>query len=289
MDIDLRQLRYFLEVAEKLNISAAARSMRMTQPALSRQIRSFEESLGWDLLVRGKKSIRLTKAGEVVLREGRRMQTSVAQGVGRMKQEIEGAVMRVGFAPSLAEGLIERAMASFAESYPKVRVSWFDSSTQEMWEGLAKGKLDLILEVATNDPEIRWEKLLEKKFCLAVSANHPLAKRRFIKPEHLDGERLLLLSRHEYPGYWENVTSYFSDHQVNAKIAGEFDGIASLRLGVEAGLGVAFVVQGAIVNPAIKVIPFKPGPDPIGVSLGYASRRTLEPWEAGFLKALRKQ
>jgi DNA-binding transcriptional LysR family regulator len=289
MDIDLRQLRYFLKVAEQLNISAAARSMRMTQPALSRQIRSFEESLGWDLLVRGKKSIRLTKAGEVVLREGRRMQTSVAQGLGRMKQEIEGAEMRVGFAPSLAEGLIERAMASFAESYPKVRVSWFDSSTQEMWEGLEKGTLDLILEVATNDPEIRWEKLLEKKFGLAVSANHPLAKRRFIKAEHLDGERLLLLSRHEYPGYWEKVTSYFADHQVNAKIAGEFDGIASLRLGVEAGLGVAFVVQAAIVNPAIKVIPFKPGPDPICVSLGYASRRTLEPWEAGFLKALRKQ
>jgi DNA-binding transcriptional LysR family regulator len=284
--MDLRQLRYFLEVAERLNISAAARSLRMTQPALSRQIRAFEETLGWDLLERGKKSIRLTRAGEVVQREGERVMKSVKQGLARMRQEIEGAEMRVGFAPSLVEGLIERAMARFTESFPKVRVSWFDCSTQEMWDKLGAGELDVILEVATNDRAIRWEKLLEKRVCLAVPMKHPLAKRRFIKPEHLDDERLLLLSRHEYPGYWEKVTDYFASHQVNAKIAGEFDGIASLRLGVEAGLGMAFVVEGAIVTPFIKMLPLKPAPDPICVSLGHASRRSLEPWERGFLEAL---
>ena len=147
-------------------------------------------------------------------------------------------------------------------------------------------ELDLILEVATTDPKIHWEKLSEKEFNLAVPTNHALASRRSIKPEHLDGERLLLLSRQEYPGYWEKVTTYFTDHKVNAKIAGEFDGIASLKLGVEAGLGVALVAESAITNPSIKIIPLNPAPAPICISLGYASRRTLEAWERGFLEAL---
>lgn len=287
MELDLRQLRYFLEVAKHMNISAAARGLNMTQPALSRQVKAFEENLGWELLVREKKSIHLTRAGAVVLKEGERIMKSVESGMTRMAQEIEGAEMRVGYAPSLAEEMIRNAMPIFAKEFPKVRVSWLDCSTQEMWDGLESQKLDLIIEVSTNDPRIRWEKLLEKNFSLAVSCNHPISKRRFVKPEHLDGERLLLLSRHEYPGYWEKVTTYFSDNEVNAKIAGEFDGIVSLRLGVEAELGVAFVAEGAVKSSCIKTIPLKPAPHPLCVSLGYASQRTLEPWERGFLKALK--
>eukprot|EP00903_Cladosiphon_okamuranus_P003927 g3925.t1 len=165
----------------------------MTQPALSRQIRSFEESLGWDLFDREGKSIRLTRAGSVVLQEGERIMKSVNLGLTRMVQEIDGAEMKVGYAPSLAEGLIKKAMSCFTDAFPKVRVSWFDCSTQEMWDGLESQKLDLILEVATNDPRIRWEKLSEKKFSLAVSSSHEFSKRRFIKPEHLDGPEFFSL------------------------------------------------------------------------------------------------
>lgn len=287
MELDLRQLRYFLEVAAQMNISAAARTLNMTQPALSRQVRAFEASLGWELLQREGKSIELTRAGAIVVKEGERLMKSVQESLSRMEQEIEGAEMRVGYAPSLAEGLIRTAMPLFAKSFPKVRVSWFDCSTQEMWNRIESQELDLMIEVATSDPKIQWQTLLEKRFCLAVSANHELTRHRSIRPEQLDGERLLLLSRHEYPVYWEKVTRYFSDHSVNAKIAGEFDGIVSLRLAVEAGLGIAFVVEGALTSSCIQTIPFNPSPEPLCISLGYAKRRTLEPWEHGFLAALR--
>ncbi len=289
MDLDLRQLRYFLEVAAQMNISAAARKMNVTQPALSRQIRAFEDRLGWKLLAREKKSIQLTRAGEIVVREGGRIMKSVELGLARMEQEIEGAEMKIGFAPSLAEGLVKNAMLCFTEAFPRVRVSWHDCSTQEMWDRLESRELDLILEVATNDPKICWEKLSEKKFSLAVPVRDPLAKRHFIEPEDLDSERLLLLSRHEYPGYWEKVTSYFTNNGIDARIAGEFDGIASLKLGVEAGLGVAFVLEGAVMSESIKMIPLEPPPEPVCVALGYAGGRSLESWERGFLEALRSQ
>ncbi|MGJ8695880.1 MAG: LysR family transcriptional regulator [Verrucomicrobiaceae bacterium] len=287
MDINFRQLDYFLKVASLLNISEAARQLNMTQPALSRQIKALEDDLGWTLFERGNRSITLTRAGRTVQKEGLQIQRAAKLGVQRMRSQIDGAEMRIGFAPSLASGLIEVAMSCFAERFPRVRVSWFDCSTHEMAVKLANGELDLIIEVATDDPAIRWEPLRKKDVRIAISTKHPFAKKRFIKPADLDGQRLLLLSRHDYPGYWKNVTGYFRTNQVNAKIAGEFDGISSLRLGIEAGLGMAFVAEGANIGPSIKILPLKPAPNPVCVSLGYSSKRSLEEWERAFLDALR--
>jgi DNA-binding transcriptional LysR family regulator len=280
VDFDLRQLQYFLAAAENLNISAAARKLGMTQPALSRQIKTFEEQAGSALFERGKKSIALTRAGEIMVREGSAIIRSVEVGMKRFRQEVDGAELRVGYAPSLASGLIEKAISCFSSRYPGVRVSWFDSSTQEMWAGLKNETLDLILEVENEDPAIHWQRISNKPFRMAVPPNHPLARRRFLKPEHLDGERLLLLSRHDYPGYWNQVTTYFTDHQIDAKVVGEFDGISSLKMGIEAGLGMAFVAG----SPAgLTTIKLRPEPAPLCIAIGSLINRKIAEWEQAFV------
>lgn len=282
-DLDLRQLRYFIAVAETSNISKAARELRITQPALSRQIRAFEESLGWTLFERGKKSIKLTKAGDSMLREGRRILTACSQSLKRVQQEIEGVEMNIGYAPSLAGGLVEKALACFTQQFPSVRINWFDASTQEMCHRLEAGTLDLILEAQGDQSTILWHPISEKPFRIALSPDHPFAKKRFLKPQHLDAQRLLLLSRHDYPDYWQKVTKYFATHRVSAKIAGEFDGIASLRMGVEAGLGIAFV---AGKPDGLKTLALKPQPEPIIIAIGQRPGRALEKWERAFINAM---
>ena len=276
----MRQLQYFLEVAEGLNISQASRELGITQPALSRQVRAFEDALGVPLLERGKKSISLTRAGEVMVREGQAIMRSVEGGLKRFRREVDGAELRVGYAPSLASGLIEKAITSFSDRYPRVRISWCDSSTQEMWEGLKNDELDLILEVENDDPAIHWQRVSEKPFRMAVPPNHSFARKRSLKPEHLDGERLLLLSRHEYPGYWNQVTTYFTDHQIDAKVVGEFDGISSLKMGVDAGLGMAFVAG----SPAgMTTVKLKPEPSALCIAIGSLKKRKLAEWEQAFV------
>ena len=284
-DFDLRKLEYFLAVAEGLNISQAARRLGVTQPALSRQIRAFEESLGWELLERGRKSIKLTRAGEVVVAEGERMMKSVELALKRMRQEIEGAELRVGYAPSLASGIIEKVIACFSNRFPRIRVSWFDCSSQEMWSRLKAGELDLILEVESDDPAIHWERLQQRQFRVAVPPTHEFAKKRFLTPAHLNGQRILLLSRHEYPGYWRQVSGYFASHEIDAKVAGEFDGIASLRMGVEAGLGLAFV---AGTPPGMTTLKLKPEPKPICIAMGSLKNRQLSEWEQAFVDEMVK-
>ena len=101
VNFELRQLEYFLAVVEEMNISQAAKKLGITQPALSRQIRAFEESPGWTLFERGKKSISPTRQGAIVVKEGKNMMSSFEISVKRMKQEIDGAELRVGYAPSL--------------------------------------------------------------------------------------------------------------------------------------------------------------------------------------------
>lgn len=283
VNFDLRQLRYFLAVADGLNISQAAKRLSITQPALSRQVRAFEEAVGSALLERGKKSISLTRAGEIMVKEGKTLMRSVELGLKRFRSEVEGAELRVGYAPSLASGLIEKAISCFTDRYPNVRVSWFDCSTQEMWDGLKKEELDLILEVETDDPAIQWQRISEKPFRMAVPSQHEFAKKRFLKPEQINGERLLLLSRHEYPGYWNQVTAYFADHQIDAKVVGEFDGISSLKMGVEAGLGMAFVAGSPTGMTTIKL---KPEPAPLCIAIGSLKRRKLAEWENSFIESI---
>ena len=101
VNFELRQLDYFLTVVEGMNISQAAKKLGITQPALSRQIRAFEDSLGWTLLERGKKSISLTREGAIVVEEGKQLMRSYENSMKRMTREIEGAELRVGVIQNL--------------------------------------------------------------------------------------------------------------------------------------------------------------------------------------------
>lgn len=284
--MNLEHLRNFLEVSKGMNISAAARRVRLTQPALSRQMVVFENDTGWDLFQRGPKSIKLTRDGEIVRRLGQEMIAGVDFLVKQMRREIDGEEVRVGYAPSLGGEVLQQAMGRFSQLHPNIKVSIADSTSEQMITGLRDGQFDLIIGVSIEDPELKWTSLREEVFATAVPEKHRLASKRKIKPMDLDGEKLLLLSRADYPGYWNEVMDYFKEHGINAKVAGEFDGIASLRLGLEANLGIALVAERSRLGKKIKVKRMDPRPDPICVGVGYLADRKLTPWIQAFIAEL---
>jgi len=285
--MNLEHLRNFIEVTRDMNISAAARRVRLTQPALSRQMGVFENDTGWDLLERGPKSIKLTRAGEVVKRLGEGLIRQVDRIQSEMQREIEGEEIRIGYAPSLGGEILQQAMGRFAQLHAGVRVTIADSNSEEMISGVRDGGFDLLLGVSTGERDFEWTTLRQETFVVAVPEKHELVTKRMIKPSDLDEERLLLLSRVDYPGYWKEVSNYFSQHNINAKVAGEFDGIASLRLGLEAGLGVALVAERARLGKHIKLKKMQIPPDPICVGVGRLRERKLQPWVAAFIEELK--
>lgn len=284
--MNLEHLRNFLEVTKDMNISAAARRVRLTQPALSRQMVVFENDTGWSLFHRGAKSIKLTRDGEIVKRLGREMVDGVDLIEKQMRREIEGEQIRIGYAPSLGGEILQQAMSRFSQLHPNVKVSIADSTSEEMSNGIRDGQFDLIIAVSMIKPGIKWTALRQEVFATAVPEKHRLASKRKIKPMDLDGEKLLLLSRADYPGYWGEVMEYFAEHRINAKVAGEFDGIASLRLGLEANLGIALVAERSRLGKKIKIKRMEPRPAPICVAVGYQADRKLTPWIQAFIAEL---
>lgn len=285
--MNIVHLRHFLEVTKDMNISKAAHRVRLTQPALSRQMAVFENDTGWKLFERGPKSIRLTRDGETVRRLGADLIRSVDHTLTKMREEIEGDEIRVGYAPSLGGDLLKDVMSRFAQLHPAVRITLADCTSEDMLDGVVSGRYDLVIGVSHDDPAIVWETLREEHFVLAVSADHALARRRTIRPEHLDGERMLLLSRADYPGYWREVTDYFRTHNINAKVAGEFDGIGSMRLGLEAGIGIALVAARARMGDQVKLKKITPCPESICVAAGIKAGSLPGPVLRAFLDELK--
>ena len=130
--MDLRQLRNFVAVAEQGNISQVAKKIHLTQSALSRQIKALEDEVGHSLLARQAHSIRLTSTGEVLLREGRELLHHADQVLERVRIAGTGVRLRIGYAPSLAAGILSAAVENFTQTHPKAHVDLLDLSTTEM-------------------------------------------------------------------------------------------------------------------------------------------------------------
>jgi DNA-binding transcriptional LysR family regulator len=203
--MELRQLRYFVAVAEEGNISRAAKRIFLTQPALSRQIKVLEDEIGQCLLERQAHSIRLTPVGEALLREARELLQHAEQVLERVRVAGRGPRLRVGYAPSLAAGMLSAAVENFTQTHPNARVELFDLSTKEMLAGLESGQLDVALSVGQQRETrgLKWTPLVRTPWQLAVSRNHPLARRSRVTPAEVAREPLLVFCQRDYPEYWD--------------------------------------------------------------------------------------
>jgi DNA-binding transcriptional LysR family regulator len=285
--MELRQVQLFLAAAEEGSITAAARRMNLTQPALSRQIKALEEELGVELFTRGAHSVALTPAGRVLVEEGKKLIERAERVVRQVRAEADGEPLRIGYAPSLAGPLLGLALERFSQVHPRVRVQLFDCSSAEMRDGLAQGKFDVVVTVPwEGDAQtVRWTPIRRHSMCLAVAASHPFAGLSKVPLAELNGQRLLLFSKSEYPEYWQGVTKLFRDHGIDAKVAGEFDGVTSLGAAVEAGLGVALVAAGSRVDRVV-MLPLDPEPQPVCVSAGLSNAREVSPVTGVFIGEL---
>ncbi len=290
--MELRQLRYFVAVAETGNISRAAQKIFLTQPALSRQIKALEEEIGQCLLERRAHSVQLTPAGEIMLREAREMLQHADQVLERVRASSVGGRLRIGYAPSLASGLLSSAVANFTQAHPGTRVELFDLSTGEMLAGLEANRLDVVVTVARNldTRGLKWAPLARSPWRLAVSTSHRLAQQQRVTPGEVAREPLLAYSQREYPEYWETVTDWLQEHGLRARIAGEYDGADSLLAAVESGLGVALVAtrMAKLFPNRVSLQILTATPKPLCIAAGFRADRADDKPLAVFIGELRR-
>ena len=194
MAVDLKHLRSFVVVAEEGNVGRAARRLFITQPALSRQLKQLEESLGVTLFVRVPRGVELTDAGRELLRRARVALEAAEQAltIGRTA-EPEG---RLAVGVSLAAhrehwfGLVE----AFSGRFPAVDVELRAALSEPLQRQLAAGDLDaaVVLEPARL-PGLAYEPVREEALAVWTNPGHPLARRRTLALEDLDGVAVTLL------------------------------------------------------------------------------------------------
>ncbi|MBL9135187.1 MAG: LysR family transcriptional regulator [Verrucomicrobiales bacterium] len=278
--MELRQLRYFVAVAEVGNISRAAKRVFLTQSALSRQIKSLEEEIGLCLLERQAHSIRLTAVGRTLLSEATELLKHADGLLERVRASGEGTRLKVGYAPSLAAGFLSAAVANFSQVHPGTRVELFDLSSGEMLAGLEAGTVDVAITVAPSSAirGLKWTPLVTSPWHLAVHRDRPLSRRASISPAEGADEPLLIYCRKDYPEYWDAVMGWFRTHRARPRVVGEYDGVDSLMAAVASGLGVALVAsgKGRFVPDQVRLRTLKQAPDPVCIAAGCRADRDGE-------------
>lgn len=271
--MDLRRLRYFIAVAEAGNISKAAQKIFLTQPALSRQIKALEDEIGQLLLERQAHSVRLTPTGEALLTEARELLRHADEALERVRACGQSLRLRVGYAPSLASGLLSYAVESFTQKHSGVGVELFDFSSLEMLEGLQDGSLDVAITVAPERDTrgLHWCPLTHARWQLAMPPAHRLAAAPAVTAAEVAAEPLLVFNHRAYPEYWSLLTAWLREHGHSPTIRGEYDGIASLLAAVAAGLGIAVVTDSVagFLPERVRFAPLADAPAALPIAVGY--------------------
>jgi LysR family cyn operon transcriptional activator len=196
--MEIRQLRYFLDIARTEHLTQSAQNLFVTQSTLSHGLRQLEEELGVTLFDRLGRGLKMSQAG-VAFRvyAARALQEIEA---GRMALADMGALqsgnLTVGVIPTFLHTLVPAAVASFSSAYPGVNVVVRDLRAGPIEEQLVEGQLDVgIAFYPTEREEIETESLFQERLQLVVNRNHPLARRRTLAVKDLAGVPLAMLPR----------------------------------------------------------------------------------------------
>ncbi|MFF1920691.1 hydrogen peroxide-inducible genes activator [Streptomyces sp. NPDC058221] len=192
----LSQLRAFAAVAEQLHFRDAAAAIGMSQPALSGAVSALEEALGVQLIERTTRKVLLSPAGERLAVRAR----AVLEAVGELMEEAEAVrapftgVLRLGVIPTIAPYLLPTVLRLVHERYPDLDLQVHEEQTSSLLEGLAAGRLDLLLlAVPLGMPGVTELALFEEDFVLVMERSHWLGGRADIPREALRELPLLLL------------------------------------------------------------------------------------------------
>jgi LysR family transcriptional regulator, benzoate and cis,cis-muconate-responsive activator of ben and cat genes len=271
--VELRHLRYFVAVAEMENVSRAALKLHVSQPALSRQIRDLEDELGFSLLERTAKSVRLTDAGRAFLDNARALLQHADEAVkkARAVASAEPTELHVGYSPTPVAEILPKTLRAFQRTMPSVHVRLHDWSNNEILDGIRNGQLQLGLIVppakASALQDVRYEELFHERVCVAVAPQHPFARRRAIPIAEIAAEPLIGLTREASPNFYDYLSIIFSKLKQKPRVVEEHDSFSGIISAVEAGTGVTIAVDviGHSFGNRVKLLHITPEPKPISV------------------------
>jgi len=270
MSIDLKQLRYFLAVAEEKSFSRAAERLHISQPPLSQQIMKLESELGVRLFTRTTRSFELTVAGKALMTEAAELLAKMRMTIDTIRQIDRGEVgrLRVGIVGSAMWGPIPSLLERFQSQYPRVTWTIHELGPNDQWEALRARQIDVgfwreprIEQDVLKQAGLRQDLCFQENVCVAISEKHPLARQDAIELMDIADEPMLTLHLDQ-----SAEPRYLIQCCVNAgfqpTIFQEAAEPQTLLAMVGAGLGVALLPQttSRIGWPGVRFLPIRTDP-----------------------------
>lgn len=242
--MELRQLRYFVAVAEELHFRRAAARLHMAQPPLSQQIQKLERELGVELLRRSNRKVELTDAGKILLREARQTLMHAERSVEAVRYASKGEVgrLRIGFVGSVSYELLPHLLREYRRRYPAVQLRLHQLTTEEQLEALETGEIDVgISRELEAEGELVVRPLLKERLVAALPTAHAFARREELALSDLAGDPFIALPRPEVPRLHDHLVYLCRAAGFTPRIAQEALQFPTILGLVSAGLGVAVV------------------------------------------------
>jgi DNA-binding transcriptional LysR family regulator len=252
--MDLRALRYFVVVAEELNITHAAERLGMSQPPLSSQIKSLEEELGVQLFVRGKRSLTITDAGLHLYRRACQMLELSDQTLQEL-QSLDGLSgdLNISLVEGRAPYLLARWVAGFRAEYPSVRIHLWNGSGDEVLSRVHHGLADLALVAAPYNAELLDGIPVGREPWVAmISRQHPLAQEEgdYLPLKKLVGQPLFIPTRQSR---MEAIRVWFDELGEEPVIAGDLSNYIDAEALAEQNAGICIFTMTTYMEISLMV------------------------------------
>lgn len=260
--MNIKQLRYFVVVADEGHFGRAAKRLHRSQPPVSLQIQKLEAELGVKLFERTTRNVTLTNAGEVFLKHAREVLERLEHAREAVGEAAEGkrGQLAVGFVSSATLSILPLALHMFRSRYPQVVLELRELTSAEQVKALKAHDIRVgLVRPPLVCPELGLEPILQESMLVTLPSHHPLAQERELTPAMLAGHALIGFPEHLVPGAQAHLMEIFRQAKVTPNIAQEAVHIQTIVGLVASGIGIALLPssarasqhQGVVYRPLI--------------------------------------
>jgi len=291
--VELRQIKYFIEVAKREHMTEAAEALHVAQSAVSRQILNLEKTLGVDLFIREGRTIRLTSIGKVFLEHMERAVKVIndAKQVVEQYTDPEKGTIHIGFPSTLATYMMPTAISAFRRQYPEVNFDLHQQSYVDLSDSVLRGEVNiaLIAPVPQSREKLKSTILFTENIVALLPISHPLAGRDFIYLSDLREEAFVLFQKESM--LRDLVIKYCKQEGFSPNIAFEAKDIDAIKGLVSASLGVSLVPEITVIDQTPRATVAVPIRKPIvtrTVGMIVPAERDLLPTERLFYEFMKQ-
>jgi DNA-binding transcriptional LysR family regulator len=262
--MELRQIKFFMAVAEERHFGRAAERMYITQPALSQHVRRLERELGAELFDRSARQVRLTPAGEAFLEVARRVsrQADTATVPAGRAEAGEAGGLGLGVHMPVAAPVLSVLLAHWSRMRPAVRPRLTSGRADELIDLVRRRELDVALvDGPVTDGSLSSAVVSEDQLVIVLPADHRLAREDSVTFDHLRGERFVTVARRSSTSLHDRFVELCGAAGLTPEITLEVDDPHLLPMAVAAGLGVGLVASVSVTGRALPGVVCRPVAD----------------------------